>query len=157
MDRRGFLKTLGVAGAAALAPERAHAAEGGGESPDSWGVLVDITACVGCRYCEMACPFGAPAFDEVAGVMTKCHLCHTRLDQGLLPACVVACPTHALRFSPEVDRAPRPFVAAPELPGFADPSRAGPALRLAPPRGGLRGKALNALRDLLKGKGGRHG
>ena len=38
--------------------------------------------CIGCRYCEMACPFGAPSFDAAAGVMTKCHLCHHRLAEG---------------------------------------------------------------------------
>lgn len=120
-------------------------------------VLLQEGRCIGCRYCEMACPFGAPAFDEVAGVMTKCHLCHTRLDQGLLPACVVACPTHALRFAHEVDRAPQPFVAAPVVPGFADPSDARPSLRLAPPRGSLRARALKALEELLNEEGGRDG
>ena len=38
-------------------------------------VLIDQTKCVGCRYCQWACPYGAPAFDETRGVMTKCTFC----------------------------------------------------------------------------------
>lgn len=32
-------------------------------------VLVDGSVCVGCRYCEMRCPYGAPQFDAQANVM----------------------------------------------------------------------------------------
>ncbi len=58
-DRRTFLKCLGGvlaaggAGAAACARAASH-----GHSPmpaDPMGVLVDLTACVGCRLCEYAC------------------------------------------------------------------------------------------------------
>ncbi len=27
-------------------------------------VVVDQTICVGCRYCELRCPYGAPQYDE---------------------------------------------------------------------------------------------
>ncbi|MCJ7628229.1 MAG: 4Fe-4S dicluster domain-containing protein, partial [Longimicrobiales bacterium] len=50
-------------------------------------VLLEAERCLGCRYCQMACPFGAPSFDAAAGVVTKCHLCHHRLAQGFPPAC----------------------------------------------------------------------
>lgn len=54
IDRRGFLKCLGVAGAALMVgPAPARAATTGGEEP--YGVLVDTTRCVGCRACEAAC------------------------------------------------------------------------------------------------------
>ncbi len=40
------------------------------------GVVIHHAArCVGCRYCEMACPFGAPKYDAAMGVMTKCDFC----------------------------------------------------------------------------------
>jgi anaerobic dimethyl sulfoxide reductase subunit B len=40
-------------------------------------VLVDAARCIGCRYCEWACPYGAPQYDAAAGCMTKCT-CPTR-------------------------------------------------------------------------------
>lgn len=51
---------------------------------------------MGCRYCEWACPYGAPQYDPAAGVMTKCTLCVDELDRGRLPACVAACPLRVL-------------------------------------------------------------
>lgn len=27
-------------------------------------VVVNQDVCVGCRYCELRCPYGAPQFDE---------------------------------------------------------------------------------------------
>jgi anaerobic dimethyl sulfoxide reductase subunit B (iron-sulfur subunit) len=61
-------------------------------------VLIDADKCIGCRYCEWACPYGAPQFDEAAGVMTKCNFCQDLLAQGQNPACVDACPLRALQF-----------------------------------------------------------
>jgi DMSO reductase iron-sulfur subunit len=60
-------------------------------------VLIDPDLCIGCRYCGWVCPFGAPVFDEEAGVMMKCTFCRDRHDEGLPPACVETCPTGALR------------------------------------------------------------
>ena len=54
MDRRKFLKTLGIACGSAASVRLSLAAE----SPSvgsSVGVLVDETRCIGCRMCEMAC------------------------------------------------------------------------------------------------------
>ncbi len=71
---------------------------GGIEKREDGAVLIDQDKCIGCRYCEWACPYGAPQFDEEAGVMTKCTLCADLLDQGQKPACVDACVMRALDF-----------------------------------------------------------
>lgn len=58
--------------------------------------LVDQARCIGCKSCMVACPFGAMQVrvveDRVQAL--KCDLCAHR-EGG--PACVEACPTHALR------------------------------------------------------------
>jgi len=59
-------------------------------------VAVDAERCMGCRYCEWACPYAAPQFDAAAGVMTKCDLCRDRLADGRDPACVAACQMRVL-------------------------------------------------------------
>lgn len=60
----------------------------------------DNSACIGCHSCAMACPFGAPTFGA-SGKMTKCDGCQTRLENGMLPACMRVCPTGALTCMPE--------------------------------------------------------
>ena len=59
-------------------------------------VAIDPERCMGCRYCEWACPYGAPQLDADAGVMTKCDLCRDHLAEKRLPACVAACPMRVL-------------------------------------------------------------
>jgi Fe-S-cluster-containing dehydrogenase component len=54
MDRRDFLKTLGIMGAATL-PFKQLRAEETGEEKEFMGILVDTTRCVGCQTCEEAC------------------------------------------------------------------------------------------------------
>jgi anaerobic dimethyl sulfoxide reductase subunit B (iron-sulfur subunit) len=61
-------------------------------------VTVDPQKCLGCRYCEWACPYSAPQFDEALGQMTKCDFCREELEQGGVPACVAGCSTRALQF-----------------------------------------------------------
>jgi phenylacetyl-CoA:acceptor oxidoreductase subunit 1 len=67
-------------------------------------VMMDYDKCIGCRYCEAACPYGARAFNwksfneanpavpewgnpEVErrgrGVVEKCSFCYQRIDRGL--------------------------------------------------------------------------
>lgn len=56
--------------------------------------------CMGCRYCMISCPFEMPKFeyDSWNPRIQKCSMCAERLDRGLRPACVDACPTDALMF-----------------------------------------------------------
>jgi Fe-S-cluster-containing dehydrogenase component len=103
--------------------------------------------CLGCRYCEMACPFDVPRFDEATGVVGKCHQCHHRIDAGELPACVAACPTEALHLRAEDDSGD----GRTEVPGFADPAGCQPAVRFRPPRGQRRAELLKALDQAIRG------
>jgi anaerobic dimethyl sulfoxide reductase subunit B (iron-sulfur subunit) len=61
-------------------------------------VFIDSDRCVGCSYCEMACPYGAPRFDEKMGVMTKCDFCKDNIDSARRPECVSACQMRVLEF-----------------------------------------------------------
>jgi formate dehydrogenase iron-sulfur subunit len=45
-----------------------------------------------------ACPYDIPRFHSMAGVMGKCTMCFDRIKEGMLPACVKACPTGAMNF-----------------------------------------------------------
>jgi formate dehydrogenase beta subunit len=67
--------------------------------------IVDVNPdqCIGCRYCETGCPFDVPRFHEETGKMQKCTLCVDRIEVGLEPACVKACPTGCLHFGTKDD------------------------------------------------------
>lgn len=89
-------------------------------------VLIEQDACIGCGYCIWACPYDAPRYDAVAGVMRKCTLCHHRLQAGDDPACVSHCPTDALGYG-ELDGA----ALSAEVPGCPELG-IGPAIRFTP-------------------------
>ncbi len=61
-------------------------------------VAVDEGRCVGCGYCAMACPYGAPKVDRERGCSVKCDGCAERVGRDLKPVCVEACPARALDF-----------------------------------------------------------
>lgn len=88
-------------------------------------VIVHEDQCVGCKYCAVACPYGARHFvekwtsyfpgdqplsplDEYGkkqwvekfgeGSATKCDFCIDRVEQGKKPACIDGCPAHARYF-----------------------------------------------------------
>jgi Fe-S-cluster-containing dehydrogenase component/DMSO reductase anchor subunit len=52
--------------------------------------------CIGCQYCTWNCPYSVPVFQPDRRIVTKCDMCLPRLEQGLEPACVGACPTRAI-------------------------------------------------------------
>ena len=88
-------------------------------------VVVDYNWCIGCRYCEAACPYHARRFnwkkpeipaEEInpvqsylsnrirpQGVMEKCTFCLHRTRKGKMPACLEACPTGARVFGNVLD------------------------------------------------------
>ncbi len=66
-------------------------------------VLINEKLCVGCRYCEVACPYQARRFDKERGVADKCWLCMDYVLDGGEPACVYACIMDARLFGPLED------------------------------------------------------
>jgi Ni/Fe-hydrogenase subunit HybB-like protein/Fe-S-cluster-containing dehydrogenase component len=69
---------------------------------DDGSVTWNGDLCVGCRYCQIGCPFTLPRFewDTPMPELKKCELCPERRAQGLLPACVDSCRMGALAFGP---------------------------------------------------------
>ena len=86
--------------------------------------------CIGCSYCILKCPYDVPKFNERLGIVRKCDMCQSRLAEGEAPACVQACPTHAIRIvtvltTPSAAAAPVPVF----LPGAPDPAYTRPTTR----------------------------
>jgi Fe-S-cluster-containing dehydrogenase component len=94
------------------------------QEPDGITVI-DYDWCIGCRYCEAACPYWARRFNFAAphipegelnsemaylsnrprakGVMEKCTFCLHRTRTGRLPACLEVCPTGSRKFGNVLD------------------------------------------------------
>lgn len=60
-------------------------------------VIIDQDRCVGCKNCVVACPFHAVGFSEETGTSRKCRFCSERIENGMEPACVKACPPGAIK------------------------------------------------------------
>ena len=104
-------------------------------------VLIDPDRCTGCRYCAWACPYGAPQFDALEGVMSKCTLCVEDLDAGRSPSCVAACPMRALSVGTRAELAAQHREAGDAAAGIhplPDPSLTAPGLLLTPHRDATR-------------------
>ena len=61
--------------------------------------------CIGCRFCEISCPFDVPRFEwaKFNPKIVKCELCRHRLPDGLQPACTEVCPVGAVVFGKRAD------------------------------------------------------
>ncbi|HEY0306643.1 MAG TPA: hydrogenase 2 operon protein HybA [Acidobacteriaceae bacterium] len=72
-----------------------------------WGVVTwNSSLCIGCRYCEVACPFEVPKFEWESWnpKIVKCEFCYDqRLKKDMQPACTAACPTGAVIFGKRTD------------------------------------------------------
>jgi len=68
------------------------------KDPETGIVSVNEERCIGCGYCAMSCPYGAPQMQTKKGVMGKCDGCMDLVAKGENPACVDACPLHLLHF-----------------------------------------------------------
>lgn len=96
-------------------------------------VAVDPDKCVGCRYCEWACPYSAPQFNPEIGTMTKCDLCADYRSEGKNPACVEACPSRALDWGP-IDELRARYGNVDDIEPLPDPSITSPHLVITPHR-----------------------
>lgn len=63
-------------------------------------VRYNKSACIGCRYCQVACPYNIPKFqwDQPFPEIKKCQLCDHRLAKGGYAACCEFCPNGASIF-----------------------------------------------------------
>ncbi|MDR3161939.1 MAG: 4Fe-4S dicluster domain-containing protein [Spirochaetaceae bacterium] len=79
------------------APCLASCVKGAISKTEAGTVIINERACIGCKNCVMACPFGAIEIlvKEEGGlsVANKCDLC----TDNERPACVANCPNQALR------------------------------------------------------------
>lgn len=94
-------------------------------------VFIDGDKCIGCRYCEWACPYGAIRFDAAAHRASKCDFCSDLVGAGEKPACVAACPARALDFG-DFDELKKLYGLESALFPLPDPALTSPALIIKP-------------------------
>lgn len=94
-------------------------------------VLVDVDICIGCRYCEWACPYSAIRFNAETNTVSKCDFCCDAIDSGGAPACVTACPQRALDFG-DLAELRKKYGTSRWIFPLPDPSVADPAIVIKP-------------------------
>jgi Fe-S-cluster-containing dehydrogenase component len=69
---------------------------------ENGAVVYDVSKCIGCRYCMVACPFEIPAYeyhDPITPRIMKCTFCFERISEsGGVPGCAGICPVEAITF-----------------------------------------------------------
>lgn len=117
IDRRDFLKTIGVVGLTLTVGDSLGAIKKDGKEVEFYGVLYDSVRCVGCQTCEVVCaetnelpaPKGEPKVgalrktDEIHRTVVNCYKT-TKGDVYIKnqcmhctqPACAAACLTKAM-------------------------------------------------------------
>jgi Fe-S-cluster-containing dehydrogenase component len=70
------------------------------KNPNTGVVSWNGSKCMGCRYCQISCPYHVPKFqwEGFNPKVVKCEFCPERLAAGKQPACTNVCPTHAVIF-----------------------------------------------------------
>jgi Fe-S-cluster-containing dehydrogenase component len=70
------------------------------KNPETGVVGWASSKCMGCRYCEITCPYHIPKFQWEGWnpKIVKCELCKERLAEGKEPACSTVCPAKAVIF-----------------------------------------------------------
>jgi Fe-S-cluster-containing dehydrogenase component len=70
------------------------------KDPKNGIVTYNKDACIGCRYCQVACPFNVPKFEWYSAFpkILKCQMCSHIVAKGGISACCKSCPTGASLF-----------------------------------------------------------
>ncbi|MBI5880366.1 MAG: dimethylsulfoxide reductase subunit B [Chloroflexi bacterium] len=98
---------------------------------DNGLVLINQEQCIGCRYCEWACPYGAPAYDQARAVMTKCTGCDDLVAQGKNPVCVDACVMRAIEFG-DIEQLRAKYGHVDSIEPLPEAKYTGPAVVITP-------------------------
>lgn len=102
-------------------------------------VLHDPEKCIGCRYCEWSCPYGAISFLENEKVIGKCNFCVDLIDEGKNPACVDACLMRVLHFG-DIEELRKEFGGSGDIVGLPDSHITQPSLLITPKPEAVTGK-----------------
>ncbi|WP_018213447.1 4Fe-4S dicluster domain-containing protein [Desulfitobacterium hafniense] len=94
-------------------------------------VYQDHSKCIGCRMCVMACPYGVPQYDPEEGKTSKCSYCKERIEQGLQPRCVEACPGGNL-VAGDIEELKAKYSGVQELPITPAAKITGPSIIINP-------------------------